>query len=158
MIADVAGELTRYRSAVLTFVADDGYPMSIRVTPTLDEGRGVVDLGTPAAWPPLRPGRAGLLGHYHDEHLWNQRSVLVGGDLEPDGDRWILRPDRFVPGLGHGGLIGMLRMSWVCRKRSLRYFLDRDLPVPKAPWDELKVIKKQMAADGAFRRSARTTR
>lgn len=143
MIDDIRRHLAEYQSAVLTIVGIDRRPVSIRIVPSAAESH--LDLGELPSWFNAAPGRAGLLCHRHDQNLWNQHSFIVGGDLvATDGGNWTLVPDRLVIGLGHGGLLGMLRMAAKARRRSIKYFQDRGQPVPIAPWEQLAAIKKGM--------------
>jgi hypothetical protein len=58
--------------------------------------------------------------------LWNLRSFMVRGTLEPaGGDIWLFRPSRFVPGIGIGGLAGMVRFALAKRRAANRYLQRR---------------------------------
>lgn len=93
--ASVVNRLPQFVSAVLTAFDGQGSPILLRVRPTVDHASRSFGIDTDAS---LQPGKASLLCHSHDEKLWNLRSFVVAGELSRDGDRWVLRPDRFIPG------------------------------------------------------------
>jgi len=37
------------------------------------------------------------------------RSFVLAGELSRDGDRWVLRPDRFIPGVDSMGPVAMVK-------------------------------------------------
>jgi hypothetical protein len=94
---DELGEL--YPEAVLSLVAPDGFPFSVRVPITVDRSAHRVRIAGGALGVPVQPGCACLTAHdHHPEFRW-QRNFQVRGDLvEEDGD-WVLVPHRLVGGL-----------------------------------------------------------
>ena len=89
----------RYPTAVLTLVAPDGFPFSMRVPIwALRRGRAIrVDASPVGA--PLRPGPVCLTAHDHDEALRWQRNFQVRGDLVEDASGgWVVIPQRVVHG------------------------------------------------------------
>ena len=84
-------ELAGYPSAVLAGRTDDGMPSLRRVHVTGPAAAGRLRLTVPPD-DQLRPGRASLLAHSHDEQLWSLRSVVVTGELF-EGDGWTFRPN-----------------------------------------------------------------
>lgn len=94
---DELGEL--YPEAVLSLVAPDGFPFSVRVPITVDRSARRVRIAGGALGVPVQPGLACLTAHdHHPEFRW-QRNFQVRGDLlEEDGD-WVLVPHRMVGGL-----------------------------------------------------------
>ncbi len=94
---DELGE--RYPEAVLSLVAPDGFPFSLRVPIAVDAGARRVRIGASAVGLPVHPGLACLTAHdHHPDFTW-QRNFQVRGDVvEEDGD-WVLIPHRMVGGL-----------------------------------------------------------
>src|SRR4051812_2697872 len=89
----------RHDTAVLSVVAHDGYPFSIRV-PVSTERRGArirID-ATPAAALPLLPGPACVTAHDHDEKLAWSRNFQVRGSLLGDRSGWTVLPRQVVDG------------------------------------------------------------
>lgn len=90
----------RHDTAVLSLVAHDGYPFSIRVPVSTDRrGREILIDATPAAGLPLLPGPACVTAHDHHEALDWSRNFQVRGELE--GDRaggWKVTPHQVVDG------------------------------------------------------------
>jgi hypothetical protein len=141
MWADVRRQLPRFSSPVLTGVDGDGYPVSIRCQPSLDDGQQVLRVSLPG-WTRIRPGPASLLCHGHDHLLWNLRSFMVRGTLEPtSGETWLFRPSRFVPGIGIGGLAGMVRFALAKRRTARRYLERRGLARPTIDWSQLRALQ-----------------
>jgi Pyridoxamine 5'-phosphate oxidase len=93
---DELGE--RYPTAVLSLVAPDGFPFSLRVPIELDRAARRVRMGTGAVGVPVRPGRACLTAHDHHPAFKWQRNFQVRGDLIEEDGRWTLVPDKLVGG------------------------------------------------------------
>jgi hypothetical protein len=141
MWADVRRHLQGFSSPVLTGVDADGYPFSIRCAPELDESKQVLRLSLPG-WTGIRQGPASLLCHGHNQLLWDLRSFMVRGTLEPTGgETWLFRPTRFVPGIGLGGPVGMVRFALAKRRAARRYLERRGLPRPRIDWVQLKALQ-----------------
>jgi hypothetical protein len=136
---DIVRNLADFPTAVLTAVDDTGYPFSVRCTPEPDDSTQTLRFHLPEGTG-IRVGPAGLLCHRHDEQLWNLKSFLVPGNLERDARGWMLRPRRFVPGAGIGGLLGLLRFVRAGRRRTRRYLEKRGLARPTVPWDRIHVV------------------
>jgi len=141
MWAEVQRHLREFSSPILTGVDGDGYPVSIRCAPELDEVQQVLLVSLPG-WTGIRPGPASLLCHGHNQLLWELRSFMVRGTLEPSGDDiWLFRPSRFVPGVGVGGLAGMVRFALAKRRAARRYLQRRGLARPRIDWAQLKALQ-----------------
>lgn len=134
--------LPEFGSAVLTAFDEQGNPTLARVRPSADHvSRSfTIDTGTP-----LRPGRASLLCHSHDEQLWSLRSFVVAGDLVRDGENWTLRPDRFIPG-GADKLspIAMIKIIRALRGAARRYLDRRGLSRPEIDWREIDTLTAEL--------------
>lgn len=88
----------RYPTAVLTVVAPDGFPFSVRVPIAVDRAARRVRLVAEPLGLPLQPGRACLTAHEHGEQFTWQRNFQVRGDLVEDGDGWSIVPRRLIGG------------------------------------------------------------
>jgi hypothetical protein len=142
MWAEISEHLPDFESAVVTGVDSGGYPYSVRCRTTLDVGARTLQPEMPPDTP-IRPGPASLLCHRHDEDLWNLKSFLVRGTLSPEGRGWSFRPERFIPGAGIGGPMGMVRFVVGSRRNVRRYLKRRGLARPRIPWKEYEAIKAQ---------------
>ncbi len=141
MWGEVRRHLQGFSSPVLTGLDSDGYPLSIRCELSLDETHQVLRLSLPG-WTRLTPGPASILCHVHNQLLWDLRSFLIRGTLEPiGGDRLLFRPSRFVPGIGIGGLAGMMRFALAKRRTARRYLQRRGLQRPTIDWAKLKALQ-----------------
>jgi hypothetical protein len=90
----------RYETAVLSVVAPDGYPFSIRVPVSVGRrGRPEIRIdASPAATLPLLPGPACVTAHDHDEKLAWSRNFQVRGQLLGDRSGWMVAPQQVVDG------------------------------------------------------------
>jgi hypothetical protein len=89
----------RYPTAVLSFVAPDGFPFSARVPISVDRAAHRVRIDAAPVGAPMLPGLACLTAHdHHPEFRW-QRNFQVRGDLVEEDGRWSLVPHRLVGGL-----------------------------------------------------------
>ena len=88
-----------YPEGVLSLVAPDGFPFSVRVPISVDSDSRRIRLGGGVLGVPVQPGLACLTAHDHAPDFSWQRNFQVRGDLvEEDGD-WVLVPHRMVGGL-----------------------------------------------------------
>jgi hypothetical protein len=84
--------------------------------------------------------------------LWNLRSFMIRGTLEPTGDdSWLFRPSRFVPGIGISGLAGMVRFAVAKRRTARRYLERRGLTRPRIDWVQLKALQARARGEGNSR-------
>jgi hypothetical protein len=89
----------RYPSAVLSLVAPDGFPFSIRVPISVDRAARRVRIAAGVLGVPVQPGRACLTAHdHHPEFRW-QRNFQVRGDLVEEDGGWALVPKRMIGGV-----------------------------------------------------------
>jgi hypothetical protein len=89
----------RFETAVLSVVAHDGYPFSIRVPVSTERRGGRIRIdATPAATLPLLPGPACVTAHDHDEKLAWSRNFQVRGQLLGDRSGWLVTPQEVVDG------------------------------------------------------------
>ena len=129
----IAKQVQAYPSAVLTFVEGSGFPFSVRCNPQYDRSQQVFRLHLPDQIG-IQPGPADLLCHQHDKNLWNLKSIVLGGQLEQDGQGWQFRPLQFIPGMG--GFVGYIRFVIQGRRLARKYLDRRGLDRPKIPWAE----------------------
>jgi len=118
---DELGE--RYPRAVLSFVAPDGFPFSVRLPVVVDRAAHRVRLGAEPLGAPLEAGLACLTAHDHAPDFAWQRNFQVRGDLVRDDQGWSLLPRRLIGGfeLPPTSTIGRYRlnMSKVMRFRRI---------------------------------------
>ena len=89
----------KYRHAVLSLVAPDGFPFSMRVPISVDAGSKRVRVGSHVVGLPVQAGLACLTAHdHHPEFKW-QRNFQVRGDLVEEDGGWVLLPHKMVGGL-----------------------------------------------------------
>jgi Pyridoxamine 5'-phosphate oxidase len=89
---------SRYRSAVLSLVAPDGFPFSVRVPISVDRAAHRIHLGAGIVGLPVQPGLACITAHdHHPDFLW-QRNFQVRGDLVEEDGNWAVVPHRLIGG------------------------------------------------------------
>jgi len=142
MWTEIEKYLPQFESSVLNARDAEGYPYSVRCRPEQDRPAGVLRIDS-AEETNLQPGPASLLCHNHDEELWNQRIFLLRGELEEAGEGHVFRPEKFIPSIGIGGPIGVMRTLLGMRKASAAYLKRRGLPRPRIPWAEIEAVKKE---------------
>ena len=118
----------RYDTAVLSFVAPDGFPFSARVPISLDRAAHRVRIGAMPLGAPAEPGLACLTAHDHDPEFKWQRNFQVRGDLVRDGDDWALVPHKLVGGfeLPPGSMLARTRLN-LAKIRRFRKIAKRQL-------------------------------
>jgi hypothetical protein len=90
---------SRYETAVLAWVAPDGFPLCARVPVVPEPAMERIALGHGPVGLPLAEGRACLTAHRHGEEFTWQENFQVRGDLVREGDSWALVPHKLVGGL-----------------------------------------------------------
>ena len=88
----------RYPTAVLAWVAPDGFPLAARLPVSLDAEARRIALGAEPAGLPLAEGRACLTAHAHDPDFSWRENLQVRGDLVRAGSGWALVPHKLVGG------------------------------------------------------------
>lgn len=88
----------RHRTAVLSWVAPDGFPLAVRLPISLDRDAGHVALSGEPNGLPLAPGRACLTAHAHAPDFSWQENFQVRGDLIRANGGWALVPHRLIGG------------------------------------------------------------
>jgi hypothetical protein len=117
-----------YETAVLSVVAPDGFPFSVRVPVSVDRGAKRVRLDATPLGLPLQPGLACLAAHDHDDDFTWQQNFHVRGELVEEDGRWSLVPRKLVGGfeLPPGGLVGRLKQN-LPKVRRFRKIAKREL-------------------------------
>jgi hypothetical protein len=88
----------RHPTAVLAWVAPDGFPLAVRVPVRPDAAARRIAIEAEPAGVPLVEGRACLVAHAHDETFSWQENFQLRGDLVREGDSWALVPHRMIGG------------------------------------------------------------
>jgi hypothetical protein len=88
----------RYETAVLGWVAPDGFPLAVRLPVSLDRAQRRIVLGAAPAGLPLAPGRACVTAHCHSPDFTWQENFQVRGDLVQADGGWALVPHKLVGG------------------------------------------------------------
>lgn len=143
----VAVRLPSYRSGVLAAFDGAGRPVLQRVRPTADSSNGRLFFDVPEGVA-LRPGPASLLCHTHDEELSSQKSFVVVGVLQRRDGTWQLATERFIPGPGAGGPMGLVSAVRDMRTSARRYLQRRGLKQPMVQWAAIDELWRQAKADG----------
>jgi hypothetical protein len=116
-----------YSTAVLSFVAPDGFPFSVRVPISLDRGAHRVRIDAEPVGAPIEPGLACLTVHAHHPDFRWQRNFQVRGDLVRADDGWALVPHRLVGGFElPPGRVAMWREN-IAKMRRFRRIAKREL-------------------------------
>jgi hypothetical protein len=104
---------TRYDSAVLAWVAPDGFPLAVRLPVATDASARRVLLGAEPAGLPLAEGPACVTAHGHAPDFTWQENFQVRGDLVRAPEGWALVPRKLVGGfeLPDEGRIAVLRRN-----------------------------------------------
>ncbi len=89
----------KYPEAVLSLVAPDGFPFSIRVPISVDRAAHRVRIGGGALGVPVQSGLACLAAHAHGPRFEWQENFQVRGDLVEEDGGWALVPHRLIGGL-----------------------------------------------------------
>jgi hypothetical protein len=119
---------TSYASAVLSLVAPDGFPFSVRVPIRSDPGERLVRLEAVPVGVPVEAGLACLTAHEHDEGFNWQRNFHLRGDLVRVDDGWAVAPHKIVGGfeLPPAGVVERMRTN-LGKMRRFRRIAKREL-------------------------------
>lgn len=110
-IEEVGGQ---YPTAIVSLVAPDGFPFSVRAPVTVDRERRRLRIERLPPGVPMRAGLTCVCAHEHDERFSWRRNFQIRGDLVEDGDGWAVVPQRIVGGfeLPPGSTIVRLRENF----------------------------------------------
>jgi Pyridoxamine 5'-phosphate oxidase len=89
----------RYPHAVVSLVAPDGFPFSVRLPISVDRGAHRVRLEGAPVGVPWQPGLACVTAHDHSPDFKWQRNFQVRGDLVEEDGSWALIPHKLIGGL-----------------------------------------------------------
>jgi hypothetical protein len=108
---DELGE--RYPRAVVSLVAPDGFPFSVRLPISVDRAARRVRLEGAPVGVPWQPGLACLTAHEHDPEFNWQLNFQVRGDLVEEDGAWALIPHKLIGGmeLPPGSLVSRIRAN-----------------------------------------------
>ena len=117
-----------HKSAVISFVAPDGFPFSIRIPVSVDTSNRVIKVEAEPVGVPLTPGIACLTAHDHDERFTYQRNFQVRGDLIERDGAWHVVPHKLVGGfeLPPGSFTERMRINFA-KVRRFRKVAKREL-------------------------------
>ncbi len=87
-----------HETAVVSWLAPDGFPLSARVPIEIQPGSRSIELGAEPVGLPLLEGRACLTVHRHAPDFSWQRNAQVRGDLVESGEGWALVPRKVIGG------------------------------------------------------------
>jgi len=87
-----------HRTAVLAWVAPDGFPLAARVPVETDPEARLIRVGVDPAGLPLPEARACLTAHAHAPDFSWQENFQVRGDLRRSDGGWELTPRRLIGG------------------------------------------------------------
>lgn len=118
---------TRYDSAVLAWVAPDGFPLAVRLPVSTDASARRINLGGEPAGLPLVEGLACVTAHGHAPDFTWQENFQVRGDLVRSADGWALVPRKLVGGfeLPDEGRLAVLRRNFGKARRFARIAKER---------------------------------
>jgi hypothetical protein len=118
----------RYPEAVVSLVAPDGFPFSVRLPIEVDGSARRLRLGGAPVGVPWQPGLACVTAHDHSPDFTWQRNFQVRGDLVEQDGAWAVIPHRLVGGfeLPPGGLAQRLRLN-MTKVRGYRRTAKREL-------------------------------
>jgi hypothetical protein len=102
-----------FPTAVLSIVAPDGFPFSIRLPVRPDHPAGCIRFDVDALGVPVAEGRACLTAHVHAPEFAWQTNFQVRGDFVQRDRQWVFVPHKYVGGLVvPKGRVAMLRENF----------------------------------------------
>jgi hypothetical protein len=118
----------RYPNAVVSLVAPDGFPFSVRQPIALDREARLIRLGGAPVGVPWQPGLACVTAHDHGPDFKWQRNFQVRGDLVEEDGAWAVVPHKLIGGfeLPPGSLVQRIRLN-LKKMRRYRKTAKREL-------------------------------
>jgi hypothetical protein len=118
----------RYPEAVVSLVAPDGFPFSVRLPIEVDRAGGRLQLGGAPVGVPWQPGLACVTAHDHSADFRWQRNFQVRGDLVDEDGAWAVIPHKLIGGfeLPPGTLLDRVRLN-MRRMRRYRRIAKQEL-------------------------------
>jgi len=119
---------SRYPQAVVSLVAPDGFPFSVRLPIQVDREARRLRLGGAPVGVPWQPGLACVTAHDHSADFRWQRNFQVRGDLVEEDGAWAVIPHKLIGGfeLPPGTLIQRVRLN-MRKMRRYRRIAKREL-------------------------------
>jgi hypothetical protein len=119
---------SRYPEAVVSLVAPDGFPFSVRLPIEVDRPGRRIRIGGAPLGVPWQPGLACITAHDHGSDFRWQRNVQVRGDLVEEDGAWALIPHKLVGGfeLPPGSCLQRTRLN-LSKMRRYRKTAKREL-------------------------------
>jgi hypothetical protein len=139
---EILDALEAHETALLTGYDEDGFPFSVRCMPIADRQHRRLNVELPSA-SGIRPGRASILMHSHNEELWDLAQFLIRGTLVKGSDGYY-----FVPASTSGspqppsGLDAFRTLRGI-RNRGNAYLKNRRKGRPRIPWDEVNRLQER---------------
>jgi len=128
MWANAAKHVATFSEGVITAIDAQGYPVSVRqLSLPYDAASGSMPVTLPDALAAVE-GPASLLCHFHDDKLWNIRTIQLKGRLERRNATWVFVTTAFTPP-------SMLAMMRGVHRSTRRYLDKRGLAKPKVAFD-----------------------
>jgi hypothetical protein len=118
----------RYPDAVVSLVAPDGFPFSVRLPIAVDRDAHRIRLGGAPVGVPWQPGLACVTAHDHPPDFKWQRNFQVRGDLVEEDGAWAVIPHKLVGGfeLPPGSFLQRVRLN-MAKMRRYRRTAKREL-------------------------------
>ena len=117
-----------YPTAVVSLVAPDGFPFSVRLPVEVDRAARRVRLGGGPVGVPWQPGLACVVAHDHSESFSWQRNFQVRGDLVEEDGAWAVVPRKLLGGfeLPPTGMLSRARLN-MKKMRRFRRIAKREM-------------------------------
>src|ERR671914_2070763 len=118
----------RSPDAVVSLVAPDGFPFSVRLPIAVDRDAHCIRLNGAPVGVPWQPGLACLTAHDHSPDFQWQRNFQVRGDLVEESGAWAVVPHKLVGGfeMPPGSLVQRVRLN-MKKMRRYRRIAKREL-------------------------------
>jgi hypothetical protein len=115
---------TRYKTAVIAWVAPDGFPLAVRLPVEVDKAAKRARITDELEGIPLVEGPGCLTAHAHGPEFEWQENFQIRGDLKREGAAWSLVPRKLVGGfeLPDESLAARYRRNL---RKSIRFYRTR---------------------------------
>lgn len=121
-------DLSKYPEAVLNAKDAEGRGVSVRQRDlAFDVATGTMPVKLPSSLGAVA-GPATLLGHFHDDKVWNMHSMSIRGTLEQRAGQWVFVASSYQP----ARIMDFLRGTRVSARK---YLERRGLPWPKPNYE-----------------------
>lgn len=121
-------DLSKYPEAVLNAKDAEGRGVSVRQRElAFDVATGTMPVKLPSSLGAVA-GPATLLGHFHDDKVWNMHTMSIRGTLEQRAGQWVFVASSYQP----ARIMDFLRGTRVSARK---YLERRGLPWPKPNYE-----------------------